>query len=233
MSEMEIVRVTVPKMPLKVAIFDFDGTVSLIVEGWQKLLTEMFLEFLRPLPGGELITESYVRKIIDLNTGKRTISQAYSLADEISKLGGTPSPAICYHEEYYRRLDRLTAPRISALKEGKKRDELLVPGIRDCLEMLRSRGIMICLLSGSEQTTITESAKLLGIIEYFGGGIFGTNENPSESFKADTIVKILETNGIKAGEMVGFGDGATETSDVHRLGGLAVGLALMNLKERG
>lgn len=232
-SEIEIIRTQFPVTPLKAAVFDFDGTVSLIVEGWQKLLLDMFLEHLRPLPGGESVSSERLRGIIDFNTGKQTITQAISLAEEIKNLGGVPSDPQVYLDEYTRRLEEMTAPRIAALERGENKDAHLVPGVCECLEMLRSRGIIIALISGSPESIVKYCIDLFGLKECFEGGIFGTIEGRHDFTKAGHIDRFLKERGFEGKELVGFGDGYTETHDVHRIGGLAIGVALDEEKRCG
>lgn len=233
MSEIEIVRSQFPKRSLRAAVFDFDGTLSLIVEGWQKLLLEMFLEYLRPLPGGESVSVERLKEIIDFNTGKQTIAQAISLAEEVAKFGGSPFAPQTYLVEYLERLEKLTAPRIAALERGEGKEKHLVPGAIGCLEMLRSHGIIIALISGSPDTVVKYCVELFGLKEFFEGGIFGTIEGHNDFTKAALIDRFLKEHGFKGEELVGFGDGYTETHDVHRVGGLAVGVALDEEKRYG
>ena len=68
------------------AVFDFDGTVSLIREGWQKIMVPYFIDELskapdaKDLPAEEI---SYkVRDFVTVLTGKQTIYQCIRLAEE-------------------------------------------------------------------------------------------------------------------------------------------------------
>lgn len=232
MDSIQVVGAARPREQIKLALFDFDGTVSRIVEDWQELLVEMFQEVLRPYQHVEPITVEQLWDIVDLNTGKRTISQAHSLAAEVKKRGGKPEPPEAYLAEYYRRLDGLTRPRMEALQAGADPERFLMPGVRACLEMFRRRGVPIGLVSGSEQQTVCQSAELLGVAEFFDAGIYGT-DGIGESFrKAAVFGEILAKTGITGENLVGFGDGHVETHDVHALGGLAVGVAF-NEKANG
>ncbi|MDW8309352.1 MAG: hypothetical protein RMK20_08255, partial [Verrucomicrobiales bacterium] len=80
-----------PRPDVSHVLFDFDGTLSLIREGWPEVMVPMFAEFLPPLPGE---TEAARRQlchedIMRLN-GKQTIYQMIQLAERIRQRGGTP-----------------------------------------------------------------------------------------------------------------------------------------------
>ncbi len=225
MNTINVVGAARPRGAVKVAVFDFDGTISRIVEDWQELLVEMFQEYLQPYLHVEPVSLERLWDIVDLNTGRKTISQAFSLAEEIKKRGGTPEPAETYLEEYYRRLERVTGPRVAALRAGADPEKYLMPGVRACLEMLRNHGILLAVASGSEETTVRESADLLGVTEFFNAGIFGTHGVGETFRKAAIFENILTKSGLAGENLVGFGDGHIETRDVHALNGLAVGIA--------
>ncbi len=62
---------------VKYALFDFDGTVSLIRQGWQEIMVPYFVEEVSALGTGESedAIESCVREFVDILTGKETIYQ--------------------------------------------------------------------------------------------------------------------------------------------------------------
>src|SRR5208283_2688625 len=78
-----------PRPDITHVLFDFDGTLSLIREGWPAVMTPMFVEMLPPLPGE---SEEERRKLclddIMRLTGKQTIYQMIQLADRIKERGG-------------------------------------------------------------------------------------------------------------------------------------------------
>src|SRR6267378_254908 len=84
-------------------LFDFDGTLSLIREGWPEVMIPMFAEMLPPLPGE---TEDDRRKlcaedIMRLN-GKQTIYQMIQLAERIKERGAEARDPLWYKHEYLR-----------------------------------------------------------------------------------------------------------------------------------
>ena len=73
----------------------FDGTLSLIREGWQDVMIPMMVELLLETPGheDEADVEAVVKEYVARLTGKQTIYQMIQLAEEIRKRGGEPARA--------------------------------------------------------------------------------------------------------------------------------------------
>ena len=209
--------------PLKAAFFDYDGTISLIVDGWQELFLDIFRETLNRMPGGNSVSESRIREIIDHNNGKQSLAQAESLAEEVRKLGGTPLAPQVYLDDYFDRLNKLSQPRIAEVKAG-NRNKYLVPGVCDLLATLKKHGIVICLASGSPENVVRDGLDMFGLTEYFDGGIHGVRLGRNDFCKADILDRFLKRHGFQGDEVVGFGDGVAEIGDVHNVGGLAVGI---------
>ena len=67
-------------------VLDFDGTVSLIREGWQQIMIPYFTQELADTPEGRTIPIEQLRReaeeFIAVNTGKQTIYQCIELAEE-------------------------------------------------------------------------------------------------------------------------------------------------------
>ncbi len=210
-------------------MFDFDGTVSLIREGWQAILLEMETRLLEKTPRGHEMSKDELAKIvtrqIELNIGKQTIYQCVSLADRMREFGGEPETAEAYLAEYERRLNERIAPRLEHLRRDGDRKMLMIPGTVELLQALRRRGVRLYLASGTEDGALKEDARLLGVTEYFDGGIYGGQKDPSQFSKAMIVDKILRENNLTGEELTGFGDGHTETVDVRAVGGFTVGVA--------
>src|SRR5687767_3179051 len=92
-AALEVVRGDYPRGPFKLALFDFDGTLSLLRRNWQELMTELMLEEFRST--GELIDKpeqlQRVEAIVVGLNGRPTIVQMEALADEVARLGGQPA----------------------------------------------------------------------------------------------------------------------------------------------
>ena len=89
-ENIEIINPYSKRGEFKSALFDFDGTISLIREGWRDVMIPYFVEVLKKTPEAEdeegLI--SCVRDFVDFLTGKQTIYQCMKLNKEVLCRGG-------------------------------------------------------------------------------------------------------------------------------------------------
>lgn len=212
----------------RVALFDFDGTLSLIRAGWVDVMVPMMVEILAALKSGE--TEEQLRAVVQEYvsrlTGKQTIYQMIALAEEVEKRGGKPEDPLKYKYMYLERLMDRIRHRIEALRAGKADPEqYLVPGSRALLEALRERGLRMFLASGTDDLYVKDEARLLRVDHYFDGGVYGALDDYKSFSKAILIQRIIQNAGVKGEEFLGFGDGYVEIENVKQVGGVAVGVA--------
>ena len=208
-------------------LFDFDGTLSLIREGWAEVMTPMFAELLPALPGESDETRRQVchEDIMRLN-GKQTIYQMIQLAERIQERGGTPREPLWYKREFLRRLDERIRSRLEGLRRGTLRpDDFLVYGARELLEILQRRGLPLYLASGTDESFVFQEAELLDITRYFGRRIYGALDDYRQFSKKMVIERILRENRIAGEQLLSFGDGYVEIQNTKEVGGLAVAVA--------
>ena len=229
---------------IKYALFDFDGTVSLIRQGWQGIMIPYFAEVIRDTGTSETPEEieEMVRLFVTDLTGKQTIFQCIRLAEEVTARGGTPLEPIEYKREYLRRLEERIRERKAALVSGAvDPDEWIVPGAKRFVMALREKGIKCYLASGTDEQDVLYEAGLLGLQEYFDGGIWGARDDLAigrrkediKEIKAEVIKDMIERQKIQPRELVSFGDGFVEVELVANLGGLAIGAATNEAERRG
>src|SRR5579872_2557550 len=86
----------------RVALFDFDGTISIIRSGWMDIMIPMMVEILLDLKTGEREEDlrAEIEEFVGRLTGKQTIYQMIALAEEIQKRGGTPRDPLEYKNLY-------------------------------------------------------------------------------------------------------------------------------------
>ncbi|MDR0870357.1 MAG: HAD hydrolase-like protein [Planctomycetaceae bacterium] len=226
---LEIVRRNCPAVPLRAVIFDFDGTVSLIREGWQNIMIPYFVEVLTATPDGRTEdtedVQRCVRDFVDVLTGKQTIYQCIELAEEVKKRHGIPLDPLEYKHGYHRRLSERIRYRLDELRQGANPEKHLVPGSVPLLEMLRRNGLKLYLASGTDEQFVLEEATLLGVADYFDGGIYGAKDDYKNFSKAMVIQRIIAENHLNGTELAGFGDGYVEIQNVHDAGGFTFGVA--------
>ena len=212
------------------AVLDFDGTLSLVREGWQMIMIPYFTDELAATPGGSVRTreemESLAREFIFLHTGKQTIYQCIALKEEVEKLGGRALDPQAYKDEYHRRLLERIDGRLKGLADGSIDPETLtVPGTYGLLEMLRAHGVTLFLASGTDEAYVLQEAALIGVTPYFERRIYGAQRAYRTFSKKMVIDRIMQENRLHGPELLGFGDGYVEIENVKSVGGLAVGVA--------
>jgi len=217
-----------PRGKFKHALFDFDGTLSLIRAGWQDVMKPYFVEVLMETPGAEDREDiaRCVHDFVDLTTGKQTIYQCIELANEVAKRGGTPLPPLEYKQEYNRRLLEKIRHRIEGLADGSLPVlDYVVRGSHVLLEALRRQGVTLYLASGTDEPYVLNEAKLTRVAKYFNGGIYGARDDDNRTSKREVIRRIMSANSLSGDALLGFGDGFVEIENVKEAGGFAVGVA--------
>ncbi|MYA69895.1 HAD family hydrolase [Candidatus Poribacteria bacterium] len=210
-------------------VFDFDGTISLIRDGWQNVMVPMMVEFLQTETDTTETPEqleALVVEFVDRLTGKQTIYQMMQLGEEIAKRGGTPREPLAYKDAYNRRLLPVVEERIAGLAAGKLSAEpLRVPMSLEFLQSLREMGINCYLASGTDVEFVKNEAEFLGVASSFDGGIFGALREYKKFSKAMVIQKILTDFSLSGDELLIIGDGYVEIENAKAVGAIAVGVA--------
>lgn len=227
-SKVEIVHEVGPGLRFRHVLFDFDGTLSLIREGWPEVMVGMMVEEIlatgTPEPAEEVAR--LCREFVAELTGKQTIYQMIRLTEEIRRRGGEPREPVWYKERYHARLMDRIRDRREALRSGAARPEdHLVPGALGVLDALRDRGLPMYLASGTDRTYVVEEAGLLGLGRYFGGRVYGAIDDYTKYSKQMVIERILRENRVEGSSLLGFGDGYVEILNVKAAGGVAVAVA--------
>lgn len=232
---MEIVKYPSKKLKIQSVLFDFDGTVSLIREGWQDIMNPYFVEVLEKTPKAEETDQikKCVRDFVDVLTGKQTIFQCMRLNEEVIRRGGASIDPLIYKKEYLRRLMEKITSRRDELKRGGNPSPYLVPGCVELLEGLQAQGVRIYLASGTDEADVFEEVELLGLTAYFNGGIYGALDAMVDCSKELVIKKIMEENQIQPEQLVSFGDGFVEIELVKNLGGYTIGVASEEYRRKG
>jgi len=216
-----------PRPQISHVLFDFDGTLSLIREGWPEIMLGMFYEMLpgRPNDVADQVKQMLFDDMMKLN-GKQTIYQMIQFAERVKERGGTPQEPLWYKHEYLRRLELKIEDRIERLKTRKTDpDHHLLHGSRQLLELLVARGLNLYLASGTDEIFVKREAGLLDVTKYFGDRIYGAKDDYKSFSKKMVIERILRENNIPGERLLAFGDGYVEIQNTKEVGGLAVAVA--------
>lgn len=232
---MEIVRFPKPNTKIQSALFDFDGTLSLIREGWQDVMIPYFIEVLKQTPKAEdeATIKAVVRDFVDTLTGKQTIFQCMRLNDEVIARHGQAKDPMDYKNEYLRRLRERIHDRHEDLKSGCDPDKYTVKGVRSFLQSLKDQGIKLYLASGTDEADVLTEVRYLQLESYFDGGIYGALDGVTDCSKELVIKKIITENKIAPEQLISFGDGYVEIELVKNLGGYTFGVATDELRQKG
>ncbi len=235
-EEIEILRPNLPRGRFRSALFDFDGTLSLIREGWPQVMIPMMVDALRQTgttETPEALTAAVEEFVMRLN-GRQTIYQMIQLAEEVRRRGGTPLEPLTYKHRYHGLLMQRIEGRLAALASGEAHPEdWTVPGSHALLENLRRRGVTLYLASGTDLAFVRKEADLLGLAPYFGEHIYGALDEYQNFSKKMIIDRILSENNLHGAELLGFGDGFVEIEEVKAVGGVAIAVASDEVRRRG
>ena len=216
-----------PRRAISHVLFDFDGTLSIIRQGWPEVMVPMFLEML-PRSNDDTAESLHTLLLDDIMSlnGKQTIYQMIRFAERVKERGGVPQEPLWYKHEYLRRLEKKISARKEALRSGKKKaEDYTVFGSLPLLKALEERGLAIYLASGTDEKFVKEEAGLLGLTHYFGAHIYGAQDDFKNFSKKMVIDRILAGNDIDGVHLLAFGDGYVEIQNTKEVGGLAVAVA--------
>jgi phosphoglycolate phosphatase-like HAD superfamily hydrolase len=235
-EDIEILRPDLPRGRFRSVLFDFDGTLSLIREGWPQVMIPMMVDVLQQTSTDETVPDltAAVEEFVMRLNGRQTIYQMMQLADEVRRRGGTPLEALAYKHRYHDLLMQRIRGRLSALEAGATAaEDWTVPGSHALLRALRDRGLTLYLASGTDLKYVRREAELVGVAEFFDGRIYGALDDYRSFSKQMIIERILSENDLKGEELLGFGDGFVEIEGIKRAGGVAVAVASDEVARRG
>jgi len=227
-THIEIINPGAERGGFRSVLFDFDGTISLLRQGWQQVMIPMMVQVLAATPRAESEAEleRIVTEFVARTTGKQTIYQMIHLAEEVARRGGVPEPPLAYKRLYNDLLMERIRWRIEGVEQGRIEPEtMLVPGAKEILAKLRERGCTLYCASGTDETYMRREAELLGVAEYFNGGLYGAIDEYQNFSKKILIQRILRKHELAGRELLAFGDGFVEIENTKQVGGTAVGVA--------
>src|SRR5215216_2571370 len=222
---LEILRPIPAAAQLHSAVFDFDGTVSLLRPGWQTVMAEVMVEALQATPRAEAEAQLRTRTAAPVfgMAGRPTIIQMQWLVDEVQQRGGRPQTADAYKHQYLVRLSERVHHRAD-LEAGRQPPERFrVPGALEFVAALYARGVACYIASGTDETAVREEATLLGLAPFIAE-LRGARENGSDA-KRVVIDRLTAKHRLSIGELAVIGDGRAEIEYARAAGGLAIGVA--------
>jgi len=243
-TEIELCWDPLPKPKIKHAVFDHDGTVSTLRQGWEQVMAPVMI---RAILGEKYKTadETLYHKVrnrvieyIDQSTGIQTIVQMEALVDMVKEFGLVPGDEIRdkfgYKEIYNDALMELVNKRIEKFKRGELDiHDYTIKGALEFLNALRKRGIKLYLASGTDCDDVVAESNALGYAELFEGGIYGSVGDITKYSKKMVIEKIMTENNLHGSELAVFGDGPVEIRECRKREGIAIGIATDEIRRHG
>ena len=227
-SGIEIISTDFPRGPKRAAIFDFDGTLSLLRRNWQDVMIPMMVDELSATGTTESRENlhAHVEEFVMRLNGRQTIYQMIQLAEEVSGRGGTALDPLVYKHRYHDMLWQEVGRRIDSVRGGRvPPDELTVPDSRRLLVQLKAKGLALFLASGTDLKYVRDELGVLELDAFFGGQVYGALDDYKRFSKALIIERMIRESGFPGQEIVAFGDGYVEIEEIKKVGGLAVGVA--------
>ncbi len=209
------------------ALFDFDGTLSLVRAGWQQLMADFGVELMLQTPRHEDEAQlaAYAAELVAHTNGQQTIRQMEAFAAEVQQRGGARVDAQEYKDAFAERLEQMVDARKAAYRRGEiDCEELLVPGAVQFLQALHEHGVACYLTSGTDHDLVLEETHLLGLEAYFTA-IYGARRDAHNRSKAQVAEMIVQRHGIRGEQLIAFGDGYAEIEAARQQGGAGVGVA--------
>jgi len=243
-TEIEVVTDCWSVGKIRHAVFDHDGTISSLRQGWEPIMADVFI---RAILGAayETADESVYRRIarrvkdyITRSTGIQTLKQMGAIVDMVREFGFVPREDILdahgYKRIYLDALMQKVNARLEKLARGELDvNDLTIKGAVNFLKELRGRGVTLYLASGTDDADVKSEARALGYAELFDGGIYGATEDIDHDAKRQVIERILSGQGLSGAQLVCFGDGPVELRETKKRDGLAVGVASDEVRRYG
>ncbi len=232
-SQIEIVRTLPPDLELECAVFDHDGTLSTLRQGWEEVMKPMMIRAILGEQYDDVDEAQYynvnnrVSRYIDQTTGIQTLAQMQGLVNMVREFGYVPEESILdaagYKEIYNRDLMKRVSQRMQRLQQGSLEvSDLTIKGASRVLHHLYNLGIRLYLASGTDEQDVRTEAEALGYAHLFEGRIFGAVGRIDREAKQLVMDRILDD---VQGRFITFGDGPVEMRETIRRGGVPVGIA--------
>lgn len=226
------------------AVFDHDGTISTLRQGWEKIMAPVMI---KAILGEEYETadetlyhkaRNRVLDYINDSTGIQTIVQMEALVEMVKEFGVVRPENILdkfgYKQIYNDALMELVNKRIEKFRRGELDiNDYTIKGSVDFLHELKKRGVKLYLASGTDRQDVAAEAGALGYAELFDGGIYGSVGDVARYSKKMVIEKIMTENHLQGSELAVFGDGPVEIRECRKRDGVSVGIASDEIRRHG
>ncbi len=243
-TEIELCEESIPFGQIKHAVFDNDGTISTLRQGWEQIMAPVCIRAIlgdRYESADEGLYQKVRRRVleyIDQSTGVQTLVQMEALVEMVREFGIVPPEKILdrfgYKRIYNEALMQTVGARIAKLERGQLDvTDFTVKGAVEFARALRERGVTLYLASGTDHADVVAESNALGYASLFKGGIYGAVGDITDCSKKMVIDRIMSGHNLRGAELAVFGDGPVELRESRKREGLAVGIASDEIRRHG
>jgi len=243
-TEVEVIGQLPAHLRIKHCIFDHDGTLSTLREGWEQIMKPMMLRAILGKQHDTVDEATFtrvgemVRQFIDRTTGIQTLAQMKGLVDLICQCGFVSKSEILdehgYKHVFNVELLKIVEQRTDKLRKGELQSiDFQIKNAGLLLEQLHRRGVKLYLASGTDEADVAAEAEAMGYAHLFEGRIFGAVGDIHVEAKKIVLERIIRENNLSGHEFATFGDGPVEIRETQRRGGLCIGVASDELRRFG
>ncbi|MEI8196883.1 MAG: PfkB family carbohydrate kinase, partial [Phycisphaerae bacterium] len=243
-TDIEIVRELPPSIRIQHAIFDHDGTLSVLREGWEQIMEPMMVRAILG-PRYQTADETLYHKIsaaakqfIDKTTGIQTLVQMQGLVELVRYYKCVPEAEILdaagYKKIYNDELLKMVEQRVKKLASGELDSlDFQIKNAALLLHSLHKNGIKMYLASGTDQADVIAEAKAMGYASLFEGRIFGAVGDVKVEAKKIVLERIMREHQLAGHHLATFGDGPVEIRETRKRGGVGIGIASDEVRRFG
>jgi rfaE bifunctional protein kinase chain/domain len=244
-TEIEVVTSLPSHTRFTHAIFDHDGTISTLREGWEEIMEPMMV---RAVLGKHFATadealyykvRDRVRDFVNKTTGIQTITQMEGLVELVREYGCVSQTDILdaagYKRRYTNELSQLVVARMEKLNRHElEPEDFIIKGAARFLKVLADAGVRLYLASGTDEADVRAEAHALGYAKLFEDRIYGSIGRSDRDAKKIVLERILREVGTPAAAtLLTLGDGPVEIRETHKIGGFTVGIASDDIRRYG
>jgi rfaE bifunctional protein kinase chain/domain len=243
-TEIELCAEPIPFGQIRHAVFDNDGTISTLRQGWEQIMAPVMIRAIlgdRYESADEGLYQRVRRRVleyIDQSTGVQTLVQMEALVEMVREFGIVPLEQILdrfgYKRIYNEALMQVVGERVAKLKSGQPdASDFTIKGAVEFARALRERGVTLYLASGTDHADVIAESDALGYASLFNGGIYGAEGDITDCSKKMVIDRIMNEHSLRGPELAVFGDGPVELRESRKRDGLAIGIASDEVRRHG
>ena len=243
-TEIEVIGDLPTHLQIQHCIFDHDGTLSTLREGWERIMAPMMVQAILgpghqdfdPVRAGRVAAD--VGAFIDRTTGIQTLVQMRGLVELVRQAGLVPESEILdehgYKQIFNQQLLKMIGTRKSKLTSGEQSPaDFQIQNAMALLQELHCRGVKLYLASGTDQADVVAEAEAMGYADLFEGRIFGAVGDITVEAKKLVVDHIILENDLSGHQFATFGDGPVEMRETRKSGGLSIGVASDEVRRFG